>query len=117
MNKILWLFVSVILLMVISFWPINTSKDNSLVVFGKVELVSEGGYKDANFRLQGKKEMYYINRALVKHFTLDELKQLEGRWIRVCYAYHWSIFNMLFTPGRHITELQLNKQVLYSEFN
>ncbi len=116
MNKVLLILGLLALVLIISLRPIDTSKENSLIVFGKVVSVSEGGYKDAGFRLEGKKEFYYINRALVKHFKLAELKQLEGQWLSIRYANHWSVFGLFFTPGWHITELRQGDRILYSEF-
>jgi hypothetical protein len=102
-------------LLVPTFTPVDTSKDNSVTVTGIVSEVSEGGYKDAVFDLVGYRERFYINRALVCRFDMDELKTLKGHKVTLMYAKHWSLLSP-FYPGRHITQLRIGARVLYSEF-
>lgn len=116
MNKLLLILGLGFVLVILSFWPIDTSRDNSAQISGTVVEVSEGGYKDAGFVLEGKKGFYYINRGLVSKFKLADLKKLEGQTITLLYAKHWSLFGLFFNQGYHITELKQGDQILYSEF-
>ncbi len=116
MNKLLFILGLGFVLVILSFKPIDTSRENSLAISGKVLEVSEGGYKDAGFVLEGKKGFYYINRGLVSKFTLAELKKLKGQTVMLIYAKHWSLFGLFFNQGYHITELKHEDQILYSEF-
>ena len=116
MNKLLLILGLGFALVILAFRPIDTSRENSIMISGTLLEVTEGGYKDAGFILEGKKGFYYINRGLVSTFTLAELKKLKGQTITLMYAKHWSLFGLFFTQGYHITELRQGKTVLYSEF-
>ena len=84
---------------------------------GTVTEIYEGGIRDVVFKLQGKKQTYYINRGLARGLVLNDLQnRLIGREIVIKYPEHWTLLD----PNRtvvHVSKIEHGSQILFSELN
>lgn len=109
-------FIFIILIFLI-LKPINTSKENSMKLSGKVESISEGGVKDMVFKLEGEKKLYYINRGFENGFELNKSrKNLIGKNVELYYSKHWTPLAPSGLSSFHITHLSCENKVVYSEW-
>jgi hypothetical protein len=117
-KKTTYLFVLfLIAFIILALRPIDTSKENSVVVIGTVTKVYEGGVKDLVFKLKDNKTSYYINRGLENGFTLQQAKKdFTGKKIVLNYAKCWTPLAPLGTSCKHITYLTIDGNVVYSEW-
>lgn len=119
MKKILLVFalLAIVLLSLSLFNPIDTSRENSIRVSGIVSKISEGGVNDAVFELKNHKISYYINRGLERDFKLETLENtLVGKPVTIFYAGHWTPLAPFGTTSRHLTRIESDGRILYSEF-
>lgn len=103
------------LLVVFAFFaigPVDISKSNCQVREGIVERISEAASYDVVVKLQDDDAIYYVNRGLERGLELDDLKtQLEGKKVKLWHAKSWHI------TGGHITQLEADKQIIYTEWD
>lgn len=118
MKKLRYLFaIIVIVFIILALRPIDTSKENSVVVIGTVTSVYEGGVKDLVFKLKDNKTTYYINRGLENGFSLQQAKNdYVGKKVVLNYAKCWTPLAPLGTSSKHITYLTINGKVKYTEW-
>lgn len=118
MKKLRYLFVFIVIVFIIlALRPIDTSKENSVVVIGTVTSVYEGGAKDLVFKLKDNKTTYYINRGLENGFSLQQAKNdFIGKKIVLNYAKSWTPLAPLGTSCKHITYLTIEGKVKYTEW-
>jgi hypothetical protein len=118
MKKYMFLAIfCVFILMIFAFSKVDSSKDNSVIVNGKVLGITEGGVKDAVFQLEGHDITYYVNRGLEDKFTLTELNEkFAGKQLRIYYAKGWTPLAPFGTRSKHITRIESGASVEYSEF-
>lgn len=117
-NKIFYLTLILFAVFIIfALRPIDTSKENSVIVIGTVSAVSEGGVKDLVFKLKDDKTSYYINRGLENGFSLEKAqKDFVGKKVVLNYAKSWTPLAPTGTSCKHITYLTLDGNIIYSEW-
>ena len=119
LKSIDWIFIVGVLcfaLVVMLFRPVPILPENKLmVVKGKVIQIYEGGVNDINFKLKGRKEIFYINRGLERGLRLLELRaQLMNKNITIIYPDHWSLLN--FNKGIiHIIKIEHEGRTFFTE--
>jgi len=119
MKKIILIFslVFVTLFFSLALRPISVDRNNCKTITGTVTEVTEGGVKDLVIKLSGQDRILYINRGLEKKFNLPEFKdEFIGKEVTVSFADHWTPLDPFSKGGRHITELTIGQEVVYSEF-
>lgn len=118
MKKIIYFLSFItILFLFFAFQPIDISRENSIKVEGVVKSITEAGAKDALFKLENDKRTYYINRGLENGFLLSKLNNnFSGKKVTLYYAKNWTPLAPFGTESKHITQLQLNDSIVYSEF-
>lgn len=119
MKKIILIFslVFVTLFIFMVLRPISVDRNNCKTITGTVTEVTEGGVKDLVIKLSGQDRILYINRGLEKKFNLPEFKdEFIGKEVTVSFADHWTPLDPFSKGGRHITELTIGQEVVYSEF-
>lgn len=77
----------------------------------KVARVYEGGVKDLVIA-QSNGEFFYINRGLEQGFNLEDMRE---KVLHKTVTLH--LAPILIGTSRHITQLALADEVIYSEFN
>lgn len=111
---VVFAFVAVLFL---ALFPINSTKENSVLVVGKVKNVTEGGVKDLVIELENIKTTYYINRGFENGFEIEKFKkELVGKYVSLHFSKSWTVLAPFGTTSKHITQLLLNKKIIYSEF-
>lgn len=116
-KSVYFIIIAVVVLLVLALIPVDTSKENSILVVGKVKNVSEGGVKDLVIELENSKTSYYINRGYENGFEIKKSKsELIGENVVLYYAKNWTPFAPFGTTSKHITQLSLNNKIIYSEF-
>lgn len=116
-KSVCFILIAVVVLLVLALIPTDTSKENSVLVVGKVKNVYEGGVKDLVIELENSNTKYYINRGFENGFKIKNSRVLLlGENIVLHYAKNWTPFAPFGTTSKHITQLSLNDKVLYSEF-
>ena len=119
MKKAIYIFIAVLVVgfLIILSTAIDTSKENSIKVYGTVKSISEGGVKDVVFELENNKTLYYINRGFANGFEIVKAKKdFEGKKITLFYAKSWTPLAPFGTYSKHITHLSVNDSVLFSEW-
>lgn len=118
MKRIIFIAILILIaFLIIGLIPINNSKENSIVVTGKVKWVSEGGVKDLVFDLENSRTTYYINRGLKNGFELGKAKkQFTGKEITLFYADSWTPLAPFGTASKHISHAIVNDTVIYNEW-
>lgn len=117
-KSVYLLIITFVILLVVALIPIRASKENSVLVVGKVKNITEGGVKDIVIELDNSKITYYINRGFENSFEIEKLrKELVGKKVTLLYAKNWTPLAPFGTTSKHITLLSFNNKVLYSEFN
>ena len=119
MKKIIYVFIIFIFVafFIILSTAIDTSKENSIKVYGTVKLITEGGVKDVVFELENNKTLYYINRGCENRFEISKAKKdFEGKKITLFYAKSWTPLAHFGTCSKHITHISINDSVVYSEW-
>lgn len=102
---------SLVISCLISSCIVDISKENCVLVKGKVERIFEGGELDVVIKLSGDNNIYYINRGLERGLVMDNLqKDLIGKEIEFWHAKTW------VQNGGHITQVAVDKKILYTEW-
>lgn len=85
------------------------------VLTGKVIEIYEGGVNDINFKLEGRKKMFYVNRGMERGLLLEDLQaQLINKDITITYPDHWSLLN--FNKGIvHISKIEHQGSIIFTE--
>lgn len=116
-KSIYFIVITFLVLLILALIPTNTSKENSVLVVGKVKSVNEGGVKDLVIEFENSKTTYYINRGFENGFEIQKSrKELLGKNVTLLYSKNWTPLAPFGTTSKHITLLSLNNKVLYSEF-
>ena len=116
-KSVYFILITLVVLLVLALMPVNTSKENSVLVVGKVKDISEGGVKDLVIEIENSKITYYINRGFENGFEIEKAKsELLGENVVLYYAKNWTPFAPFGTTSKHITQLSLNDKIIYSEF-
>ena len=119
MKKPIFIFISIIgvVCCIILSTAIDTSKGNSIKVYGTVKLIYEGGVKDVVFKLENHKTIYYINRGFENGFELVKAKKdFEGKKITLFHAKSWTPLAPFGTTCKHITHVIVNDSIVYNEW-
>ena len=118
MKKIIYILLIIIFaFFALALIPINTSKENSVEISGTIKSLSEGGVKDLVFELENDKTTYYINRGLENGFELDKAKtDFIGKKVTLNYAKNWTPLAPFGTTCKHITQISVDGEEIYSEF-
>lgn len=118
MKKIIYILSFVFLVFLFfAFQPIDTSLENSVKVEGIVKSITEAGAKDILFELESNKTTYYINRGFEKGLVSPKFNNaFIGKKVTLYYAKNWTALAPFGTTSKHITQLQLNDKIVYSEF-
>ncbi|WP_333878207.1 hypothetical protein [Flavobacterium sp.] len=118
MKRILFVIILItIAFLIIGLMPVKRSKENAIVIVGKVKSVSEGGVKDLVFELENNSTAYYINRGLENGFELEDAKrQFTGKNITLFYADSWTPLAPFGTTSKHISHAIVNDTVVYNEW-
>ncbi len=117
-KAINWIVIGVLVVlagaMVIRPVPMLPEKD-LVVITGKVVEIYEGGVKDVNLRLEGRSELFYVNRGLERGLNLQELKaQLIKEYITIKYPDHWSLVNFN-ESNLHISKIEHRGKTVFTE--
>lgn len=103
---------------VMIFRPVPVPAESEcLVVNGTVVNIVESGSHDVVFRLKGRDESFYVNRGLERGLSLKSLREaLIAQEITIKYPDHWT---PLDPSGkiRHISKIEHNGAVVFSELN
>jgi len=123
MNKvlrvsILLLFLAFVIILFLLVRPATINRENSIEVKAVVTGVSEGGLKDIVISLKDARDIYYINKGIEKGLNVDDLnKKLIKKSVTILYAKPRMLSRFgPMTDTRFITELRLDKEMIYSEF-
>lgn len=112
-----FIVIVIVVLLALVLIPVDISKDNSVVVTGKVKTVTDGGVNDLVIELEDVTTTYYINRGLENGFEIEKSRSdLLGENVVLHYAKNWTPFAPFGTSSKHITQLSLHNKILYSEF-
>lgn len=117
MKKMIFISLAslVILLLIFALRPMTVTRENCKLVTGTVTDITEGGIKDAVFKLSGHESIYYINRGFEDRFTLPELiEKFKGKEVSISFVDHWTPLDPN-ERSRHIAELTFNQEIIYSE--
>lgn len=111
-SSLLILFVALNFAFTGSFSGKRTCKKIS----GIVTSIYEDGAKDAVFKLEGHNSVFYINRGFEKTFNLGTLlEKLMGKEVNIMYPDNSTALGSI-SESRHISELHLGQELVYSEF-
>lgn len=114
----IFVFLSVIGLVVFEVIPQKATHANSEIKQGIVTYVNENGLKDITISLQGIRGIFYISNGVEKGLSADSLRQVLVGNKATLYITKPSFFTrfspMTSTLGIH--EVDLNGKVLYSDF-
>jgi hypothetical protein len=114
----IFIFLSVISLLIFEVVPKKVNLENSEVKQGIVTYVTENGLKDIVISLQGVQGIFYISNGTEKGLSVDSLRQQLVGNKATLYITKPSFFTkfspMTNTLGIH--EVKLNEKVLYSDF-
>ena len=119
LKTIDWIFIVGVLcfaLAVMLFRPVPVLPENKLMVI-KVKVIDiyEGGVNDINFKLQGRREIFYVNRGLERGLRLLELRaQLINENITIKYPDHWSLLNFN-KKIVHISKIEHQGRTIFTE--
>ena len=99
------------MMFIVKAGPVNTSKSNSVEIYGLVDEIYEGGVKDVVFKINGNTKIYYINRGLENGFDLKTLQnELIGEHVNFWYAKHRN--NKTF----HLMQVRHKDSLYYTEW-
>jgi len=88
----------------------NVSPEDSTVITTKITALREGPSYDIQFKaIDG--STFYINRGLEAGLILDSL---TSKVLNKTVTLH--LANLAFGPTKHISQLAVDDQILYSEF-
>jgi len=108
-----------LLFVILALRPIvNPSMEKSELVMGTLDGVLEtntpGG--DVFLKLAEDDRRFYINRGVENGVSPDNWKdEFTGKPVRLYYARHWTPLDP-FNSIKHVTRVELDEEVLYSEF-
>lgn len=106
-----------LVLVIVSFRPISISKENSQTLKGVIRTVNLSTTKDLEITLTGDKRTFYINRATDKNLDIQKLvDNLPSKTVTLLYADQWTILDPLGSY-RHITEMTVDKDLIFTELN
>jgi hypothetical protein len=97
--------------------PIPLTRENSIALRATVSKVTEGPEDNVILKLENSRGIYFINHGLARGLSLDTLqKQLVNREVSVLYLKPSPLAALSpVTDIRHITELSMAGQVIYTE--
>lgn len=109
--------IGTFLFLAFSLRPVDKSKNNSITIEGKVELIEENeGKGDIHIVLANNQVYYYINRGKQKGLNAYLLHEtLQGKKVTLSFANHFTPLDP-FNTHKHVTELIWKEKVLYSEY-
>lgn len=89
----------------------------AITTSGIVEKIAEMGDQDIFFKLKNDHRRYYINRGLERGLELSELESsLIGNQVTLKYPKYWTPLDWN-NNIRHISKLEKDNQVIFTEFN
>ena len=102
---------------ILAFSQLDAPCNKNTIVEGIVSSVREGGVKDAVVTLEEHEISYYINRGFEHKFTLESLTQhIVGKKVTIHYADNWTPLSPFGTDSKHITRIEVDQKILYSDF-
>lgn len=117
LKKILLSLFALFLIVAVSiFRPVPIVRESkAIVVNGYITDIYEGGTNDIVFKIKDDNRRFYINRGLESGLTIGKLKeQLIGNKVTFKYPKYWTPLDWN-NQIRHISKLEYNTQVLFSE--
>ncbi len=120
-KTLTWIFIggmALFALGIMTIRPVPILPERDLVVLNeKVIEIYEGGVKDVNLKLEGRNELFYVNRGLERGLNLQELRsQLINQRITVKYPDHWSLLNSN-KATIHISKIEHQGKTVFTELN
>jgi hypothetical protein len=117
MKKLGLAVILIPIIFLMFFRPVNTSRENSVKVKGKLTKIYDAGNFDISFTLDNKKQRYYINRGIESGLDVENLKEkLLNKNVTIHYAEHWTLLAPGGLESMHMTQLKLNDSIIYTEF-
>lgn len=117
MKKIIVISV-LILTIAIAFFVLrqkNVTEKSCQKVYGIVTEISEGGVKDASFKLFQNDTLFYINRAFENKFTLSQLRnEILNKEVTIYYKRTSSFLSS--NGSQQIRKLKVGEKIFYTEF-
>ncbi len=112
------LLTVVIIMIVLALAPVKVNRENSIEMKARVTAVKQGGLKDIVFSLAGVRGMYYISHITKKGLNADSLSSMLVNKEVIIYYSKPRFLSYLspMTSTIQITELRLNNEVIFSEF-
>lgn len=89
----------------------NPKPEDCKVISAKITKIREGSTYDIQFKTENEKA-YYINRGLELGLNLDSL---NAKVLNKTVTLH--IATLLFGSTKHISQLTLENEIIFSEFN
>ncbi|GAB5563673.1 MAG: hypothetical protein Wins2KO_07360 [Winogradskyella sp.] len=89
----------------------NPNPSDCTIVSTKITAIKEGGSYDIVFK-DSENESYYINRGIEQGLNLDSLKT---NVLNKTVTLH--IANLLFGPTKHISQMRVDDQIIFTEFD
>jgi hypothetical protein len=110
--------VAGLILLVLAMAPVRVNRENSIKKNAIVTAVKQGGLKDIVVSLDGVRGMFYISHITRKDLNVDSLSEmLVNKEVLIYYSK--PRFLSYFSPAIttiQITEIRLNDEVIFSEF-
>ena len=95
----------------------NPTPEQCYLVQGElVEIIPHESSKDIGIRIKNDECHYYINRGLERGGLLAALEDLPGKEIQIYPVQHWTPLDP-FGSIRHIAHIEVDDEVIYSEYN
>jgi hypothetical protein len=115
-NRIILGMFVLFILGVITLRPVRIMPEKDLQVLqGKLIGIDVGGVNDLTLTLEGRKEVFYVNRGLERGLDLRDLKsKLINQQVTLKYPAGWSILN----PGKrtvHLSKIEHRGQTIFTE--
>ncbi|MEJ7693565.1 hypothetical protein [Daejeonella sp.] len=110
--------IAIFALGIMTIRPVPILPEEDLMVLkGKVVGIHEGGVKDVTIKLEGRNEIFYVNRGLERGLNLQELQaQLINQDVLIKYPDHWTLLN--FNKNSvHISKIEHHGETVFSEVN
>lgn len=111
MNKLKFIVFIISIVLLQSCIIENPKEEDCITKEIKVAKVTEGGVKDLVFH-EANGDFYYINRGLENGFTIENTKEAVLNKTVTLHLYKF----WFGTESEHISQLEVNGDVLYSEF-
>lgn len=110
--------IAAIIMIVLALAPVRVNRENSIEAKAIVTAVKQGGLKDIVFSLDGVRGMYYISHITKKDLNAASLNSMLVNKEVIIYYSKPRFLSYLspMTSTIQITELRLNDEVIFSEF-